>query len=175
MYKLPERFNVELRETFKRTMIITIAMIVECPVLFLVAYFLVEYAVVSTNPDFSGENIIKIVFLVVSVIFTLSSIYLKKLALSPKFHEKAKNLIEVLGKISVFTIFMYALGNIPVTLGFVYYILTGNMKIFQLFLILSVIVYVLCLPRFKTWKDLLLFMVRSKPGFAEKTLESMSD
>jgi hypothetical protein len=167
MYKLPERYNNELKETFKRTMIITIAMIVECPIMFLVAYFLVEYSAIRTNPDFQYESLLRNVFFGIAILSASASYFLKKWILTPKTHEKAKDIVEIIRKISIITIVIFAIGNISVTLGFVYYILSGDMKIFQLFIILSVIVYVLCLPRIRAWEELLLYIVRNKPGFTE--------
>ncbi|MBU1627225.1 hypothetical protein KKB18_07645 [bacterium] len=169
MYKLPEKLNLELKDAFKRTMIISIAMIIECPILFLIGYYLVEFSVVSTNPDFQGNEILKSIFLIIGILCLASALYLKKLILKPKIHEKAKSIFEIINKLSTFTIVIFAISDVPIVLGFVYYLLSGNMNVFQIMIIISIISYILCLPRLTLWNELLLYFVRNKPSMVEES------
>jgi len=168
MYKLPQRYKEELNNSFKRTMIITIAMILECPVLFVIGFYLVQFSIITPDPDFGGEKILKISFLSLSIICFISSLYLKKLNLSFKTHEEAETLLEIINKLSTFTIIIFSIGSLPAAFGFVYFLLTGNMSTFQLFIIISLITYVLCLPRMRPWEEILLYILRNKPSIIEK-------
>jgi hypothetical protein len=173
MYKLPDNAEKTLLDTFKRTMIITIAMILDCPLIFAVGYFLVENSVVKPDIHESSISILKTTFFAISIVSALASIFLKRYLLDPNNHEKTANLNSVIQKLMIFTIIVYAIADIPILLGFVYYILSGNIIVFEMYIVISVTVFVLCFPRLQSWKDLLLFLVRNRPSIIE-TIEQQA-
>lgn len=167
MYKLPEDINLELQKTFSRTLMINVILMLDFPLLGGIGFFLVNQSLVKPTPGFKGEMTLRISFLAFSFASLALAFYLKKIVFRPATHAKAKDLLEIIRKLSSYTIVTYALGEIPIIFGFVFYLLNGSLKDFILLIDIAILTFVLCWPRLKLWRELLLWILRNRPGILE--------